>query len=123
MEKSLNKNDLALSSIKSGLAEKMVCTNEEWEKFIEFGYDYDKLPNDVYVQEVDGTTEYFRLKPVDIEDATLQRYLLSQQLNQAETISNMSDTLNTIKSCIIFFTIVMIISLIATLFVSCGVIG
>lgn len=123
MEKSLNKNDLALSSIKSGLAEKMVCTNEEWEKFIEFGYDYDKLPNDVYVQEVDGTTEYFRLKPVDIGDATLQKYLLSQQLNQAETISNMSDTLNTIKSCTVFFVIITIISLILGVIAMMNIMG
>lgn len=123
MNKSLNKNDLAISFIKSGLAEKIVCTNEEWEEFIEFGYDCDRLPNDVYFQDVDGATEYFRLKPLELEDATLQRYLLSQQLNQAEIVSNMSDTLSTIKSCVVFFAIITIINLILSVITMMNIMG
>lgn len=123
MEKSLNKNDLALSFVESGLAEKVLCTDDDLERFAAFGYEQSKLPNDVYVCEENGEIEYFRLNPINLEDGTLQKYLISQQLNQAKTVSDISNSLDTIKSCIIFFTIVMIISLIATLFVSCSVVG
>lgn len=123
MKKSLNKNDLALSFVESGLAEKVPCTNDELEHFASYDYEQSKLPNDVYTYEENGEIEYFRLNPTNLEDGALQKYLMSQQLNQARMISYIPNLLNTIKNCMIFFTVITIISLIATLFVSCSVMG
>ena len=88
-----------------GFCVEVDCSEEENQAYLELLKQKKKLPIDV-VQRNDNLNKFFRVVPMDISHEELQEYCL---LNQTKN-------LNTIKNCVVFFTILTVISLIATVF-------
>ncbi|MBQ4140495.1 MAG: hypothetical protein IJD70_04065 [Clostridia bacterium] len=103
------KRELEMYRLKYDLYEKVLCTPKENEKYKDLLKQGKKLPEDIYraysdwrnVND-DGDSEFFRLVCPDITQDDIMEYLMYKKL----------DLLKTIRNCVVFFTILMIIGLV-----------
>ncbi len=93
----------------SGLCQEIDCTEEENKMFSELLKNKESLPVDIaQYTEGDGAKrdKFYRVVPLEITSEKIQEYCA---LRNAKNIK-------TIKNCVAFFTVITIISLIATVF-------
>ena len=97
-------NELYLLRHKLGLADKVYCTKEECAQY-DVIWNSSMIKNNGIYREIlaDGTGTYYRL--VDCKELTLEEKMEYISLMQAKYIK-------TIKNCILFFTILFILSMI-----------
>ena len=95
--------------LKYDLYEQILCTPKENKLFNELSKQGEKLPDDVYPLDPDwrkvnnsDSTEFCRLIRPDLTQNDIMEYLMYKKLNM----------LKTIKNCIVFFTVLMIIGII-----------
>ena len=89
--------------------EKALCTQKESEEYKDLLEQGKRLPEDVYRADSDwrnvndaGDSEFFRLVRPDITQEDIMEYLMYKKL----------DMLKTIKNCVVFFTVLVIIGII-----------
>ncbi|MBQ4323136.1 MAG: hypothetical protein IJC19_04275 [Clostridia bacterium] len=91
-----------------GLCKEIDCTEEENHIFLEMLHKKEKLPIDI-IRRTDtngaALNKFFRVVPMEITHEEIQEYYALKQ----------SKNLNIIKNCVVFFTILAVISLAATL--------
>lgn len=74
------------------------------------------LPDDIYYSSSEVSDSFFKLIRIVSEDKTNDA-LLSLM---ASTLQTQRDDITTIKHCVMFFTVIAVISLVATIFASCS---
>ena len=97
---------------KFDLIQKIPCTKEENKHYAAMQKSGQALPQGVYVYEytsVDDYAEYYTVYIPDLTSDEIQEYLTFKKLS----------ILNTIKNCVLFFTILTIIGLVGTLLLLC----
>ena len=94
------------------LFQKVDCTEEENAQFREAIKHHKEIPFDVLQYEEYGAKidRFYRVVPLDVNNEEFQKYCSLKQLK----------FLRTIKNCVVFFTILTVISLVLILMVSCG---
>ena len=101
--------ELREHKIEFDLLQKIPCTKEENKKYRKMVEANQTLPAGVYSDddEVDVTLmEFYTIYEPDLSDAEIQEYLTYKQLS----------LIRTIKNCVVFFTVLTIIGLIAYFF-------
>ena len=95
--------------LKYDLYEQILCTPEENKLFNELSKQGEKLPDDVYPLDPDwknvnnsDKTEFCRLVRPELTQEEITEYLMYKKL----------DMLKTIKNCVVFFTVLIIIGII-----------
>ena len=99
--------DLLQLKYESGLCKEVDCSEEENKKYLELLKRKKALPIDIAQrQEMNGTKwdKFYKVVPMDISYEELQEYCLLKQ----------TKNLNTIKKCVVFFTVLTAISLFVT---------
>ena len=95
---------------------KVPCTQEENEMFVQLLRNGGDLPSGVYAYGINSEYEenirqwaskFYTLRETDLSESEIREYLTFKQLN----------LLDTIKKCIVFFTVLTIIELIALLLI------
>lgn len=87
------------------------CTEEENQEFEKMLQNGDKLPSGVYVFE--DCLEFYRMYESDLTPTEIQEFLAHRQLKY----------LRTIKNCVVFFTTLTIIGMVASLLYFLGILG
>lgn len=82
--------------------ERIECTKEENEELYNMKASGMKLPDDIKEKTLSGGG-FYRLKRADADDDELKRYIELKKMKDLETI----------KSCVLFFTVLAVISLAA----------
>jgi len=90
------------------LCTKVYCTEEEQQQFKTIRKAKEKLPEGVIYINSGAENGFYRIKTASMTEPVLQKYML---LLQTKYIS-------TIKNCVLFFTVLMIIGLIGVLILS-----
>lgn len=92
--------------IKNGLATEVRCSEQESKEYKKILMETGSLPEGIYERtEEDGTYSYYYYSnKYDISPEEMNELLLNLQLK----------SINTIKVCVVFFTIIAIISLLAS---------
>ena len=93
----------------SGLCQEIDCTDEENKMYLEMLKNKEELPFDIARREEGNGTKpdkFFRVVPLEITSEEIQEYC---------TLRNMKN-IKTIKNCVVFFTVITVISLVATIF-------
>lgn len=88
------------------LLQKIPCTRQENKEYQQLLKDGGTLPEGVYAYVYDGvasTTEFYTLYEADFTESELREYLTYEQIGLIKTI----------KSCVVFFTVLAIIGLFA----------
>ena len=89
------------------LAQEKRCSPEEEQMYLEMEKKGEELPDDVF--QINGDADSFvRYTELDIDKEHLREYYTLMQIRK----------LNTIKNCVVFFTVLTVISMIIALFVS-----
>ena len=100
------RDELNLYKCEFGLTEKIPCSKADNEKFMELVSNGGQLPQSVYrYKDVDTgqfLNEFYIMKDVDLTQNELEEYLTYKKLK----------LLNTIKNCVLFFTVLTIITLV-----------
>ena len=92
------------------LIQKIPCTKDENIRYTQMQKSGQTLPEGVHAYEystVDGYAEFYTVYIPDLTPAEVQEYLTFKKLAM----------LNTIKNCVLFFTILTIIGLLGTLLI------
>ena len=89
------------------MLQKIPCNKHENKKYQEILKNGGTLPNDVYAYVYDNgetsTTEFYTIYETDLTESEIREYLTYKQLN----------LIRTIKNCVMFFTVLTIIGMIA----------
>lgn len=110
----IKKEDLSKLMTEIGVDNKVFCDENETKQFNDFIKNNMQLPTGVYVAEaLNGTRCFYRIERSGLSEEEQKQYLFLKLMSDVQSM----------KNCMIFFTVITIISLIATLFVSCSVIG
>ena len=92
-----------------GLLEVLPCTEQENSEYTKMRENGDPLPQGVR-EYSNPPNEFYKIYDPELSKEELAEFLTYKQLS----------LLNTIKKCVVFFTILTIISLVATVFVLLG---
>ena len=102
------KRDLNQLRVAMGFARWENCSDEENKAYSEMLKKGEQLPDGIE-QRIDGsgfkTDTFYSLKDTGLSDTEKQEYIMYKQLQNIKTI----------KGCVVFFTVLTVISLIATL--------
>ena len=88
-----------------GVMQEVDCTEEENQEYLKLQRENKPLPNGVFTRHRNGSIdalEFYRFQEISLTKEELFEYIQYKQLH----------TLMTIKKCVVFFTILIIISLI-----------
>lgn len=89
------------------LLQKIPCTKEENKEYQKILKNGDTLPEGVYTYEDDNgetsQTDFYTVYESDLTEAEIREYLTYKQLSMVKTI----------KNCVLFFTVLTIVSMIA----------
>lgn len=100
------KNKLMQLRLKNNLLQKVYCSREESEKYIELLKNNQPLPKGVYQEESDvtGYSQFYTIYEANKEmtPEEIEEYFLLKQ----------SSDIRTIRNCVIFFTVLIVIVLI-----------
>lgn len=92
----------------NGLCQEIDCTEEENKMFMELLKNKEKLPIDI-AQHTDSNgiklDTFYRVVPLEIASEKIQEYCALRNLKNIKTI----------KNCVVFFTVITVMSLIATI--------
>ena len=98
------------------LLQKIPCTKEENKKYQKLLQGGDTLPEGVYAYVYDSgetsTTEFYTVYEADLTESEIREYLTYKQLGLIKTI----------KNCVLFFTVLTIVGMIACFLLMMGVI-
>ena len=90
----------------SGLCREVDCSEEENRAFAELLKQKKDLPADVLRREDENhRNEFYRVVPLEISHEELKEYCILKQTKH----------LHTIKNCVLFFTVLAVLSLLSTL--------
>ena len=93
------------------LLQKTPCTTEENEKYEKLLKSGGTLPDGVFAYTYGGeesTSEFYTVYEADLTEAEIQEYLTYKQLSMIKTI----------KNCVLFFTVLTILGMIAAFLLS-----
>ena len=103
MESDLRKNIVLLKK-SAGLTEIVECSTEENKAYTQMMRDKQPLPNNVFCKDSDGLY-FYMLRPVELTEQEIDEYIKLKKLHHIKII----------KNCVVFFTVLTIISMLITL--------
>lgn len=105
-----------------GLLGEKICPPEDQKMYSKMCEENKPLPINIQEKfdDLNDSTYFYEKGYTDLTPDEQQQYLFLKLLDSSHSIDK---KMKTIKSCIVFFTIIAIISLVATLFVSCSIVG
>lgn len=99
------------------LLQRVPCSKQENKEYQKLLKDGGTLPEGVYAYYDNGvtsTTEFYTVRESDLTESEKAEYLTYEKLDLLETIK---DCIKTIKGCVVFFTTLAIIGIIAYLII------
>ena len=100
------RDELRAHKFEFDLLQKIPCTKQENKEYQKLLKDGSTLPEGVYAYVYDGepsTTEFYTIYETDLTESEIREYLTYKQLS----------LIRTIKNCVMFFTVLTIIGMIA----------
>ena len=94
----------------NGLCQEVLCTEDENHLFLEMVKQKKALPEDVVrCEESNGTKldKFYRVVPLEMTHEEIQEFCMLNQIKH----------LKTIKNCVVFFTVLTVLSLVATILI------
>ena len=91
----------------NGLCFEVACSEEENQEYMELIKQKKLLPKEIIRKELsngNAPDRYYKEIPIDISQEELQEYCMLKQ----------TKNINTIKNCVVFFTVLTVISLVRT---------
>ena len=97
--------------IEHGICKRNFCSNEENQKYKKILAEGGTLPKWIYREEYEeglSTEEFFNIHKSNLSEEEIKEYLMYKKLSMIRTI----------KNCVVFFTVLTVIGLIAYLLLS-----
>lgn len=109
----ITRNEFNSMLSKSGLIDEVFCGDSESKEYETMYQNSQPLPENVHriSNDINKKVFYTRITKADLTEEEQKQYLFLKLMSDVQSM----------KNCMIFFTVITIISLIATLFVSCSV--
>ena len=101
------KNELYQLRFENDLLQKIYCSDADFKKYLQMLKNGEKLPDGVFQEssEYGQSISFYTIYESDLTEAEKSEYLLLKQLVAI-------DHIRTIKNCVVFFTVLAIISLV-----------